>query len=148
MTVPSAEPSEDAAPQASLPEGPDALHEVSEQAQRLASSLSAYLEALLDRARVSVRSILLLLALLPLGLLVLVGMFWLGLAFLGYGLATGIGELLGTRPYVGYLITGSLLLLSLSWGLYYLLIVRPQQDLKKKLRDEAQLQNIPAQEGL
>ncbi len=147
MTFPSAESSEDPAPQTSLPEGPDALGEVSEQAQRLVRSLSEYLEALLERAKVSARSILLLLALVPLGLMVLVGMFWLGLAFVGYGVATGMGELLGTRPYVGYLVTGLVLLLSLVWGLYFLLVLRPQRDLKKKLQNEAQLQNIAAQEG-
>lgn len=125
------------------PPSAEGLQELSDKLAEVSSYLSLYLESQRDRLQLAIKQGLWGLALFPLGIFVVGGTILMALGFLGYGVATGLARLLGQGPWLGFLLTGVILLMVLGILLTYLFKVRNKGGLKgrrKQWKQELQKQ--------
>lgn len=98
---------------------PDDLKLLLKQFRELAEHFAVFVTAKTDSVKLSVRHVVLWVVLAALGFVAVGGLTvmagWLMLS----GIADGLGELFGNRPWVGSLMTGFLLLAGLGLGMVY-----------------------------
>jgi hypothetical protein len=93
------------------PAGPEALSAVFKQLAEAIEYLAYLLAAQVDRVKLKVRNIVLLAALGVIALAVAAAFLFCTVWLLLSGIAGGIGELLGDRPWLGSIITSVVILL-------------------------------------
>jgi hypothetical protein len=87
--------------------GTQILAEAARQFAEIGEYLSCYLSTQLDRAKLSVRDVVLKIFLWLLGLSLAGGALIVSLAFVFYGTALGLGKAMGDRSWLGFLVTGA-----------------------------------------
>ena len=110
------------------------LQAIPAQMAELGTYLSSYFEAKGEQFKISARKALLGIGLLPLALLVMAGVLLLGFVFIFYGAAQGLGQLLGGRLWLAYLITGSSLLILIALAFRYVIVNAGKRTLKKQMK--------------
>ncbi len=109
MNIESDRPSEstETSTQAPKAESAEGFQELTERLGEVSTYLSLYLESQRDRLQLAVKQGLWGLALFPLAVVVVAGLILIALVFLSYGAAIGLGQALGHRPWLGFLVTGA-----------------------------------------
>lgn len=126
-------------------EGPEALQDLGPLLQDLSTNLGVYLRSYVERSKVTLRQAFIGIAVYPIAIFVIAGLILSSLVFLSYGIALGLTDLLGGREWLGFLITGVVLIAATSGALRYFLVTRQKKIFREKVsRYEKQIR----QEGL
>ncbi|MCC7345504.1 MAG: phage holin family protein [Deltaproteobacteria bacterium] len=116
----------------------EAMEQLPRQLQEIWEHLGSYLGAKWAQSRGDLRNGLLAFALWALLILLFSGVFLIAIAFVFYGSALALAQLLGGRPWAGFLVSGGVLLavgaLYIRWKLSSL----RRAALEKKIKDYEQ----------
>lgn len=113
----------------------EAVAALPQQFQEIWEYLGDYLAAKWAQGKGGLQNGLLAFALWALLILLFSGVFLIAIAFVFYGSALAISELLGARPWAGFLISGGALLLFGTLYIRWKLASLRQSALEKKIRD-------------
>jgi len=132
-------PNQTGDPPASVPKpdnvpNAEALAALTKQLAEISEYLSLYVNAQVDRAKLSLKSTVLGLSMIPVVLIALAGILVISLAFLIYGMAQGLAQLMEGREWLAFLLTGLFWLAAVGLGILYLLRGQGQGSLKKRKR--------------
>lgn len=125
-------PVDDRAPGGSVE--PDAFKQLFKQLQELGEYFSYYAAARTDSFKLSLRRTVLWMAFAALGFVAVGGLLLSSTWLLLIGLAEGLSVLFGDRPWVGNLLAGALLLLSLVGGMYGMMVALDNAARKKAVK--------------
>lgn len=96
----------------------EALKLLQDQARNFRQQLSLYLDAKSDGIRLRVRSGMLWAGLLAVGFVALAGFMVAAICLMLSGIAGGLGTLLGSRPWMGNMVTGALALSGMGLAMH------------------------------
>src|SRR5262245_41147105 len=88
-------------------DGTKILAQVAQQFAEIGEYLSCYLNTQLDRAKLTVRELILKFFLGLIGLSLVLGVLGVSVVFVFYGTALGLGKVLGDRAWLGFLVMGA-----------------------------------------
>ena len=121
----------------------ESIQNILQSLPELFDYLQSYLATRWDLTKVRLRNILVYALLTILGLSVFVAVSWLSLACLFYGASMGLAELLGNRVWLGFLLIGATLTLSLY--LLFICLIRKIKTGPLRKRKEAYAEEIARQ---
>lgn len=135
-TPPQTDPNEPPASKSTekSPPNTEALENLTRQLAEISEYLSLYVNAQVDRAKLSLKSTVLGLSLIPVALILMAGILVIALAFLIYGMAQGLAQLLPGKEWLAFLATGLFWLIAVGSALTYLVVGQERRSFKKRKR--------------
>lgn len=117
------------------PPAGDGLQELTERLGEVSAYLSLYLETQRDRLQIAVRKGLWGLAIFPITVVLIAGSILIALSFMAYGTATGLSQVMGDRPWLGFLLTGLLFLILLALIVGYTVKIKGSKGVEKRRQE-------------